>query len=492
MPKKIQILGGGIAGLTAGIYAQKMGFESHIYEQHSISGGECTGWDRQGFHIDGCIHWLAGTKGGSELGKIWRDIGALGADAIHQPDRFCTAERDGVTVSLYCDIDKLQKHLTMVSPPDKDEIDALCEAIHIIKEPGIPTMPPDMMNPLELFRLVRGMSDSAKIMKRFQLPLADYVQRFHHPAIQQALVSFLPASNSAYILPYNMGVLSSGNGGRPAGGSRALARRMTQKYTSMGGEVHLGRKVKRIEVEKNRATGISFSDGTKISGDYLVPTMDTHIILNHLLEGRYPNPKINLRDNSPLIYPSLSSVYVAFGIDADLSALPQDLSFSVNTPFLFEGQEKTVIPFRHYCYEPDFAPPGKSVGIVLLYGDYDWWENKYRNPDDYRNEKKRLSKALCSALEQHFPELTGKIRPLDVATPMTYKRYCGAWRGAWMSYGTTPNAKQMIEDGRIKGVDNLFMAGQWLMPPGGLTIAMLTGKSAIQRLCKKEKLPWRW
>lgn len=43
MSKKIFIIGGGIAGLTAGVFAQKYGFRSEIYESHSIVGGECTG-----------------------------------------------------------------------------------------------------------------------------------------------------------------------------------------------------------------------------------------------------------------------------------------------------------------------------------------------------------------------------------------------------------------------------------------------------------------
>jgi len=44
--KKVIIIGGGISGLSAGIYAQKAGFQSIIYEKHHISGGECTEWDR--------------------------------------------------------------------------------------------------------------------------------------------------------------------------------------------------------------------------------------------------------------------------------------------------------------------------------------------------------------------------------------------------------------------------------------------------------------
>ena len=74
--KKIVIIGGGVSGLTAGILAQKNGFESIILEKHHTMGGECTGWDRQGYHIDGCIHWLVGTKEGTPIRRLW-DFGRL-------------------------------------------------------------------------------------------------------------------------------------------------------------------------------------------------------------------------------------------------------------------------------------------------------------------------------------------------------------------------------------------------------------------------------
>ncbi|MBS6639554.1 MAG: FAD-dependent oxidoreductase [Clostridiaceae bacterium] len=53
---KVVIIGGGVAGLTAGVYARKAGWEVALYEKNALVGGECTGWDRQGFHIDNCAH----------------------------------------------------------------------------------------------------------------------------------------------------------------------------------------------------------------------------------------------------------------------------------------------------------------------------------------------------------------------------------------------------------------------------------------------------
>lgn len=89
--KRVIIIGGGIAGLTAGIYARKAGYEVEIYEKNGIAGGQCMGWNRKGHHIDNCIHWLTGTKKGTALRSLWEDIGALSSDSVFvENDRFYT------------------------------------------------------------------------------------------------------------------------------------------------------------------------------------------------------------------------------------------------------------------------------------------------------------------------------------------------------------------------------------------------------------------
>ena len=72
--KKVIIIGAGISGMTAGIYALDNGYDVTIYERHSIVGGQCTGWDRKGAYIDGCAHWIVGTNPNSDFYPIWRHL----------------------------------------------------------------------------------------------------------------------------------------------------------------------------------------------------------------------------------------------------------------------------------------------------------------------------------------------------------------------------------------------------------------------------------
>ena len=119
MAQKIVIIGGGIAGLSAGIYAQKAGFDSVVYEKHSVPGGQCTGWMREGHYIDNCICWMTCAKEGYDLWDIWKDSGIC-ADGveIHQHDYFYKSELNGQSIYLWRDIKRAKKEMLELSPQE--------------------------------------------------------------------------------------------------------------------------------------------------------------------------------------------------------------------------------------------------------------------------------------------------------------------------------------------------------------------------------------
>ena len=487
--KKIIIIGGGIAGLSAGIYAQKAGFESVIYEKHIISGGECTGWDRKGYHIDGCIHWLMGTKEGTKLNNLWKEVGALENIEIHQSESFAVAKYDDKTVVLHRDLDKLKSHLIEVSPEDAMEIEKLSEYIkaYYAFEPPI-DKPIDLMNPIELIKFISSMRESGKVSKELgKISLLEYTKRFKSPAIREAFKSIIPETYSAYVLPFTLGTFVSGNGGRPKGGSLALAKRMEEKYKSLGGKIIFRKEAEEILVDGNNAKGVLFNDGTKEYADYIIPTTDINITFKKLLKDKYKNNKFEMKYKDNESYPLQQGVLVSLGVDADLSSYPEGYVFQTEG-FRFENENMNMLSIKHYSYEPSFAPEGKSIIIVYFNANYDWWKEKYNNYDQYKAEKLRLAEDIIKGIEEHFPELTGKIETIDVSTPITNERYCGAYKGSYMSFGVTPKGKQYMHNGKIKGIKNLYLAGQWLMSSGGLPVAAVTGKWAIQRIAKKEKI----
>ena len=108
--------------------------------------------------------------------------------------------------------------------------------------------------------------------------------------------------------------------------------------------------------------------------------------------------------------------------------------------------------------------------------------------EEYKEYKENLGNTIKNEIASYFDLLDEEIELIDVSTPLTYERYTNAYRGSYMSFLTTKKVKGIMRVGLIKGLKNFALAGQWIMAPGGLPIAIFTGKHAIRRICKMEKV----
>lgn len=492
--KKIVIIGGGIAGLSAGIFAQKNGFDSIIVEKHHTLGGECTGWDREGYHIDGCIHWLVGTKEGTQIHDLWTTVGALHGVEIYHPESFIAVEYNGVTVNFYRDLDRLKSSWLEISPEDKKEIEEFCSDIKQLHSFSIPSGKPiDMMNLLEKIKYIFSMKDVGPIMQKYgKISVKELAKKFKHPALREAIASFMPEGDySAISVLFPLGTFTSGQSSIPKGGSKALAKRMVERYLSLGGIVETSCEVVEADVEGDTVKGIRCKNGRRFEADYFIAACDPKVLYEKLLKGRYPDQEFEKRYNNPDIYPLASNIYIGIGYEGEMNDIPRTLKFPVESVDIKQNNKPIeYLQMTHYGYEPNFAPDGHTVITVAINQfkpELDAWEVLAKDKEAYDNEKKRIGKAVIDALETRFPHMKGKLKLLDVATPQTYVRYCNAYRGAFMSFLPTMRGKSLAHTGRIKGLDNMLLSGQWLQPPGGLPVAVITGKDTIMRICKKEK-----
>jgi phytoene desaturase len=483
--KKVVIIGAGIAGLTCAVYARLNGFETELYEMHTIPGGECTGWDRGDYHFDGCIHWLMGTKEGIGLNRIWRDTGALDDTVkIVNHEIFSRYEQDGQAVNFYTDVDRLEKHLIEVSPQDKGEIGKLCNAIRILAGMEMPVdKPMDMMTAKD--GIGYALSNLRKISKMSQygkMTVADLAERFKQPLLKRALLSVIPGNNPAYALVMTLSSMNDGDSGYPLGGSRALARRMEKRFTDLGGKITCKAKVDKILEDNRKAVGIRLADGTQIMGDYIVSCADGYATLYHMLEDKYtPEMYRNLFDN-PVKYPTPTCAIVFMGVNAELKDC-RAVMVRRKEPVTLTGIREEYINLLNYSFDNTMAPQGKTV-VACYYGaDYDYWHALDADKEKYAAGKKRLAEDAAAQVIARHPEAEGRIEVIDVVTPVTYERYCNAWRGSWMTWSGGGKDVPRYYPGVLPGLTNFIMAGMWTQPPGGLPGAGMAGRSAVYRLC---------
>ena len=128
--KSIIIIGAGISGLSAGCYGQMNGYRTSIFEMHTIPGGLCTSWKRKGYTIDGCMHWLLGTKPGTGNYRIWEELGAIqGRHIIHQEEYIRFEGEEGKVFSVYTDINRLESHMKELAPEDEKVIEEVIKEV---------------------------------------------------------------------------------------------------------------------------------------------------------------------------------------------------------------------------------------------------------------------------------------------------------------------------------------------------------------------------
>lgn len=125
--KKIVIIGGGVAGLSAGIYAAMHGFSPEILEMHHTSGGQCTAWERKKYRFDYCLHWLVGTSSGPFY-DIWRETNVINdtTTIIDHEIHSKLHDSEGNEFIIYSDIKSWEEYLLNIAPEDEKAIRSMC------------------------------------------------------------------------------------------------------------------------------------------------------------------------------------------------------------------------------------------------------------------------------------------------------------------------------------------------------------------------------
>ncbi|MER6993178.1 NAD(P)/FAD-dependent oxidoreductase [Saccharopolyspora hirsuta] len=507
----VLIIGGGIAGLAAGCYAQMSGLDSRILEKHVLPGGCCTAWSREGYIFDYCIEWLIGTAPGNEANQIWRELGALDGKEITNFEVFNrVVGEDGREVRFYHDPDRLERHLLALSPGDARLIKSFCrdlrrfldlEVFPFLKPPPLKTLP-------EKLAVLREVLPSLLLFWRNSARrMADFSAKFEDPLLRRGFPNVFFQDHEQFpLLPYlyNIACAHHGNAGIPEGGSLGLARSIEDRYTGLGGEISYRARVRRILVEDGRAVGVELKNGTRHHADHVISACDGYTTIYRLLGGEYTTPELDklygeLLHKPEAVYPSMMSVFV--GVDVEL---PPDTPHS--TTYLLSAQESAQLPRvmqdslvvqLRSRYWPGCAPPGKSLFHCTYFSDFGYWrELRTRNRREYWAQKRKAADFVRAFLAERHPEIGGRIDVVDVATPTTNHRYTGNHNGSilgWIGFTEADDlATRLVNRQRMRlpGLAGFSMAGQWI-GGGGLIKAASSGRFAIQFLCEELGIPFR-
>lgn len=484
--KKVVIIGAGAAGLSAGIYARQAGFQTVILEKHNLPGGLCTAWKRNGYTIDGCVHFIMGSGKGSALHEMWKELGVFEMldpekDFVYHADFFHFRYANGQEITLSSDVDLMEAELSARFPDDAKHLRKFTKAVKSLEgfEP-----------PLDLMRGSKNILKAAQQSFRYLIPLQrwrktsieSFASGFKSRELREAFIRlWYPQYNMLYILLL-LGWLKCRYAGYPLVNSLGFSQTLEKKLRSLGGEIQYGAHVAEVIIENKQAIGVRLESGEEIHGDYVIHTaasqevLKDHLGLDHLQNKEYP------------ITPPL--VHLVFGSSYDFSDYESaacGLQLELNPPVDFGEGEHEFVLIHIYNFAPANSPEGRTQVKVMYPSSYTHWsEIKSNGTDKYKKEKERITKLVLEALDRYFPGFSKTVDMVDVATPLTFHRYTANQEGSLIAWAAVPETPMMLKK-KIKGIQNLYLAGHWVMPGGGVPQAALSSRHAVQGIVMDEK-----
>ncbi len=378
-----------------------------------------------------------------------------------------------------------------LSPEDKGTIKEFCNAINHFSQFDMP-----LGKPRELYNLLDGIKLGSKMlsfMREFvkwsKISIWDFTEQFKNPFLKQnfPLMFGLPDFPMLAVI-MTLAEMHRKNAGYPIGGSLTFSKSIEKRYIDLGGKILYNSRVEKIIVENNHAVGVRLTDGSEYRSDIVISAADGYSTIFNMLDGKYIDDNIRrYYDDLPIFQPIIQ---VSFGVSRDMSNEPHSVIYQLDKPIIIAGVAQDHIGIRHYCYDPTLAPFGKSVIAIIFGSNYDYWKEFYNDRQRYYDEKIKISNTVLEQLNKRFSNIKDDIEIIDVSTPMTYERYTGNWQGSmegWLI--TTKTMEMVIGKGMSKtlpGLDNFYMAGQWVEPGGGVPTSAISGRNVMQIICNKD------
>ncbi|MGV2941915.1 phytoene desaturase family protein [Mesobacillus sp. LC4] len=492
--KDVLIIGGGVSGLSAGIYLQMNGYQTAIYEKHYLPGGVCTGWYKDGFYIDGCIHWLMGTKEGAGYNRMWKELTVLDNVPIYYPEEFLRIKlSNGEDFVIKRDKTIFIEELKRLAPEDENFIDELDQSLNdMAKAEVFFEKPDDIANFFDKLKTFKQLGSSIKVYGKYsKITIGELLESFHSPYLKEVITEIMKMDDFVAISLFTtLNNFFTKNGGIPEGGSLAFAKRLAERYKSLGGELYLRMPVEKMVVDdKHTVTGIELQDGTIVEGKRIVSAADGFITYKQFLQDKYMDSKMKkFYQESKPFKPLLICSY---GAADKLEDIPHGVSIPINNGIdIGGGKLEKRLTIRVQNIDHTLNKKKGTVLQVNIFSEWEYWDELYKDRELYDSRKEQLARDVQQAIEEVYPNLIGRIHYIDVATPKTFFHFTNVWNGAFEGWKLTPHNIKMKIPKKITGLSNAYHIGQWTTPGGGIPIAAKDGRNIARILCHEDKKPF--
>jgi len=488
----VVVIGAGLGGLCAAALLAKSGLSVCVIEKEPNPGGCLAGFERRGYKFDTAIHWLnaCGPKG--YVTQLWRYL-AVDPPLTTPLTRIRRFKGESFDYLLTTEPLQLCEQLMAAYPTEAKGIarffaDARAFAQNLQICSSRVRAPATMGMAERLGELMRRAYWGLPFFRLSQVSAQQGLSRYFRDAELQGIwcseddfLSILVPLAWAFLKDYQA---------PPVGGSVAFVHWLMTACRALQVPVALGTSVSQVLLHKGAAVGVQLHDGTVIKAEAVVASCDLATLYEQMLpDGAIP-AAMRARLRAADLYDSCVNLSVGLDVPAESLGLGEELVTLTRGRILSHqgprGDPETtaITVLSPSVRDASLCSSGRGTLTCYLAAHISYAEHWHSDAGlgrgaAYRAFKQVYAEQVLARVERTLvPGLRSHVELLDVATPLTYRRYTGNRDGTIM--GTTPsfrNIRNHVADYKTP-VRGLWLAGHWAEYGGGVPMVVRAAANA--------------
>ncbi len=495
------IIGGGLAGLTAGATLAKSGKKVLLLERHYKPGGCATTFKRGDFIVEVGLHEFSGIMENGTVPLILDILGISEDVDFQQIPEFYGIYSDRSQFVVPHGYDELTKALGDKYPKDAKAFQHLAKLVAGIRKEGtkLPTSP---LKQTLIYPLMPLLFPS--LVEASKHTLGSWLDK--HITNENAKLDLLGHiswwSDDPYQLSlFYFGLVFSGymeNGAHfIKGGSQTLSDALAASMEKHGGTILLGKQAEKIITQNGRVTGVTFRDSFNEYTDPVTISCD-NVVANlapPLVPALLDEPHANsLQQKIGSFTRSISFFCIYLGFNTDVTKFGVKYYSNVMEASGLKSlkdiypnlrgdwSKRSFVLINYGKVDAGLAPPGKSEGVILVVDYIEDWEDL--DEKTYQAKKEEIAQLLLERLEKQFPGIRDSIEYYETATSKTIQKYTSNPGGSVFGYAPT---KKQSGTNRLRDnflIPNLYFASAWTFPGGGFEPSIISGFVTATKMVK--------
>ncbi|HOX28382.1 MAG TPA: FAD-dependent oxidoreductase, partial [bacterium] len=500
----VVVIGAGNGGLAAALELAVKGAKPLLLEQHNLPGGFATSFVRGRFEFEASLHELCSVGSVTNKGGVrafLEDEAKVEIDWVPVPEAYrliLTDEKMDVTMPFGVDafIDAGGKAV----PGSRDSVETymrFCEGISdalgvigkLQDKPDLTKIAATIQNlPAALKHIASTTPGIVNFLKTLPCTVEEVTRTFNIPDDALKIIYpywcylGVPMSRMAFSLWAALIIEYIRLGAYiPRMRSHELTSAMEMRIRELGGRIEFNTRVEKILVEKGRVTGLETSAGDKIKTSCVICNASPTLTYNRLIHPAEEVPEAAHRNVNAHIHGGAGFV-VYLGLDAPPAELGINeygyfISKTMDTDAVYNSLGRLGMTDMQatICLNnavPDCSPPGTTILSMTTLYKPDVWAGV--TAKDYFALKNKIAGEMIDEFEKALgTKIRGRIEEFEVATPATFSRYTGTYKG--IIYGYEPEPWDSIITRHLALKDENYIRG--LMFAGGFG-AMCMGYSS--------------